>query len=95
MGKAPVIVAMAILLFIPPATLRAETLRVPADYPSIQAAIDRARPGDIAIRINQPPAPVTAVGNRFWNELGHPGISILGDTGIVEDNRVEKKRLHP
>jgi parallel beta-helix repeat protein len=46
----------------------------------------------VGIRVNQPTASVTAIGNVFWSEPGHPGVNITGDQGIVEDNRVEKRR---
>lgn len=42
------------------------------------------------IRVSQPTAPVTAIGNIFWSEAGHSGVNITGEKGIVEDNRVEK-----
>jgi hypothetical protein len=42
------------------------------------------------IRINQPTAPVVAIGNRFSSQEGHQGVVAPSDQGIVEDNRVEK-----
>jgi hypothetical protein len=44
------------------------------------------------IRVNQPTAPVVAVGNVFYSEAGHPGVVAGGALGIVENNRVEKTK---
>jgi hypothetical protein len=46
----------------------------------------------VGIRVSDPTAPATAIGNIFWSEAGHTGVEIKGDQGIVEDNRVEKAR---
>jgi hypothetical protein len=43
-----------------------------------------------AMRVNQPTAPVTAIGNVFWSKDGHPGLAIPKDQGLVQDNRIEK-----
>jgi parallel beta-helix repeat protein len=46
----------------------------------------------VGIQVSQPTAPVTAISNVFWSESGHPGINIMGEQGIVEDNRIEKSQ---
>jgi parallel beta-helix repeat protein len=39
-------IVLASVLFLPPRALASATIRVPADYPTIQAAVDAANPGD-------------------------------------------------
>jgi hypothetical protein len=42
------------------------------------------------MRINQPTAPVVAIGNSFSSQEGHQGVVAPTNQGILEDNRVEK-----
>jgi plastocyanin len=71
-----------------PATWSGETRRVPADYPTIQAAVDAAGPGDLVL--------VAAGTYREGVEVGIPGLVIRGtDRNEVvidatgEDNAIE------
>jgi hypothetical protein len=48
-----------------------------------------SRFGQTGLRIDQPPAPVTVVGNRFEGDPSQAAVTLTGGGGIVEDNRVE------
>jgi hypothetical protein len=46
----------------------------------------------VGIRVNQPSTPVTAIGNVFSSSLGHAGLVVPANQGMVADNRVEKAK---
>jgi hypothetical protein len=62
-----------------------------ADKAAVHASFNQvANYWQVGIRVTQPTAAVTAIGNTFQSEDGPAGVSIEGAQGVVRDNRVEK-----
>ncbi|MCP4547509.1 MAG: hypothetical protein GY835_13710 [bacterium] len=72
-------VAILILLLVPPFSVNALTIHVPAEHATIQAALDFAQTGDTVLV-----APGTYSGDGNWDlSFGGKELALLGSGGQV------------